>query len=108
MVALELIRLKIKAHHQVKIYNYRIDFILPDYKVALEIDGKLFHGKEKKEYEELRDETIRNKLGDGWEVIHIDTENINMNITRLMPAIRAVLKRRQRVKEVQHESGRIS
>ena len=61
-----------------------------------------------KEYEELRDETIRNKLGDGWEVIHIDTENINMNITRLMPAIRAVLKRRQRVKEVQHESGRIS
>ena len=108
MVALELIRLKIKAHHQVKIYNYRIDFILPDYKVALEIDGKLFHGKEKKEYEELRDETIRNKLGDGWEVIHIDTETINMNITRLMPAIRAVLKRRQRVKEVQHESGRIS
>lgn len=59
---------------------------------------KLFHGKERKEYEELRDDAIRNKLGADWEVIHIDAENINMNITRLMPAIRAVLKRRKKLR----------
>ena len=104
MVALELIRRKVKAHHQVKIYNYRVDFVLPEFKVALEIDGKLFHGKERKQYEKIRDDAICDKLGEGWEMIRIDTENINMNITRLIPAIKAVLKRRNRIKEVHHES----
>ncbi|MDE6780978.1 MAG: DUF559 domain-containing protein [Ruminococcus sp.] len=98
MVALELIRLKVKTHHQVKIYNYRVDFILPEYKVALEIDGEIYHGKERRHYEEIRDEAICTKLGEGWEIIHIDTKNINMNIRRLMPAVKAVLKRRNKLK----------
>lgn len=99
MVAMELIRRKVKAHHQVRIYNYSIDFILPEYKVALEIDGKLYHGKDRKQYGSIRDEAITDKLGDGWELIRIDTENINMNVTRLLPAIKAVLKRRKKNKE---------
>lgn len=65
MVTLELIRKNVKAHHQVKIYNYSVDFILPDYKTALEIDGKLYHGKDKQEYEEARDKAICEKLGEG-------------------------------------------
>lgn len=100
MVAMELIRKGIKAHHQVKVYNYSVDFILPDLKVVLEIDGKLYHGKDKEKYSEERDRLICEKLGDGWEIIHIDTDNINKNVTRLMAAINAVLKRRKRIKSL--------
>jgi hypothetical protein len=39
MVALELIRRSVTAHHQTRIYDYYVDFVLPQYKVALEIDG---------------------------------------------------------------------
>ena len=43
-----------------------------------------------------RQDGIANMLGDGYEVIHIKTENINTNVTKLLPAIRAVLSRRKR------------
>lgn len=103
MVAIELVKRGYKVHHQVKIYEYSVDFVIPELKVALEIDGRIFHGKDKKERESIRDEVICNRLGDGWELIRIDTENINMNITRLIPAIKAVTKSRNK-KRVQYSS----
>ena len=106
---MELIRRKDKAHHQVKVYNYVVDFVLPEMKVILEIDGKLYHGKEKKQYETIRDELICEKFGEEWELIRIDTENINTNVTRLLSAINAVLRRRKRNKEGNgHDGNRIS
>lgn len=98
MTALELIHRNVKAHHQVRVYDYFVDFVLPDYKVILEIDGKLFHGNDRAEKEHIRDEVIAGKFGDGWEVVRIDAENINMNITKLVPAIKAVLKERHKRK----------
>lgn len=95
MVAIELFKNGVEAQHQVKIYDYSVDFVLPEYKVALEIDGAIFHGKDKEEREILRDELIVSKLGDGWEVIRIQTDNINTNVTKLLPAIRAVKKYRR-------------
>ncbi len=67
-------------------------------KNLLEIDGKLFHGNDRAEKEYIRDEVIAGKFGDEWEVVHIDAENINMNITKLIPAIKAVLKERHKRK----------
>jgi len=98
MVALELIRCGIKAHHQVRIFDYVVDFILPEMKVALEIDGKIYHGKEKLGYQSARDEAIMYKLGAGWEMIRISTDNINQNITKLIPGINAILVRRKTLK----------
>lgn len=98
MAAIELIQCGYKVHHQVKVYEYSVDFVIPELKVALEIDGRLFHGKDKREKEGLRDEVICSKLGEGWELIRIDTENINRNVTRLVPAIRAVKKSRKNKK----------
>ncbi len=95
MVALELIRQGVKTHHQVKVYEYSVDFILTELKVALEIDGPIYHGKDKRGYQEIRDDAITRKLGEGWQVIRIPTVNINENITRLMPGIHAVLTRRK-------------
>lgn len=95
MVGLELIRHKVRAFHQVSVYEYRVDFVLPEYKTVLEIDGPIFHGKERRARQEIRDEVITRKFGEGWEIIHISTECINKNITRLLPAIREVLRRRK-------------
>ena len=103
MVAIELVKRGYKVHHQVKIYEYSVDFVIPELKVALEIDGRVFHGKDKKARESIRDEVIREKLGDGWELIRIDTDNINTNITKLIPAIKAVRKSRMQ-KRVQYSS----
>ncbi len=97
MVALELLRRGIEVYHQVRVYDYRVDFVIPQYKVALEIDGAPFHGKERQSSEMLRDEIIADKLGDGYEVIRISTDNVNLNITKLIPAIKAVIVRRKRV-----------
>lgn len=96
MVALELIRHKVKTYHQVKIYDFTVDFVLPELKVALEVDGAIYHSKDKAQKSALRDEIIADKLGEGYEVVHIRTENINTNITRLLPAIMAIVRRRRR------------
>ncbi len=95
MTALELVRNGIKTHHQVRIFDYTVDFVLPELKVALEIDGSIYHGKDKQEWQTMRDEVIANKLGDGWQVVRISTDDINTNITRLLPAIKGVLKYRR-------------
>ncbi len=96
MVAMELIRRGVKAYHQVKVYDYRVDFVLADMKVILEIDGPIYHGKDKERYQQIRDDAIRRKFGEHWEVIRIKTDCINMNITKLLPAIKAVLKKRKK------------
>lgn len=96
MVTLELLRRNVKVYHQVKVFSYSVDFILPDYKVALEIDGPLHQMSSRKKEEEIRDEIIVQALGEGYEVIRISTENINLNVTKLMKAIDAVLKNRKK------------
>ena len=96
MTALELLRKGYEVHHQTRIYDYKVDFIIPNLKVALEIDGSIYHGKDKQRQQAIRDEVIAGKLGPGWQVIHIPTDNINRNVTRLVPAIKAVLRYRQK------------
>ncbi len=96
MVALELLRQGVKTHHQVKVYDYSIDFVLPDMRVALEIDGLPYHGKERQKYQETRDDVLKWRLGKDWEIIHIRTDNINLNVTRLLPGIRVVLAERKK------------
>ena len=98
MTALELVRRKIKVRHQIQISKYSADFLLPDLKVVLDIDGKPFHGVERAEKEKKRDEFIVQQLGEGWKVIRIDTEYINTNVTRLVPAIKAILESRRKLK----------
>lgn len=95
MVALELVKRKIVVHHQVKVYSYSVDFVLPDYKVALEIDGSMHQMSSRKKMEAMRDEVIVDNLGRDYELIRISTENINLNVTKIMKAIDAVLKKRK-------------
>lgn len=95
MTAIELMHCGCKVYPQVKVFDYKVDFVIPEMKVALEIDGELFHQKSKDKQAAIRDEIISDKLG-GYEVIHIPASNINTNVTRLMPAIKAVIRNRKK------------
>lgn len=48
-----------------------------------------------KKMEAMRDEVIVDNLGRDYELIRISTENINLNVTKLMKAVDAVLKKRK-------------
>lgn len=98
MTAIELLKNNIKTRHQVKVETYRVDFVLEDEKIILEIDGRIFHTESTKAKEQIRDNIILMKFGLDWEVIRITDEYINQNIKRLVPAIRKIKEERKRVR----------
>lgn len=100
MVAIELIKNNIKTRHQVKVGIYRVDFILENEKIILEIDGKIFHTEKTKPKEQIRDNILLMKFGLDWEVIRITDDYINENIKRLIPAIRKIRDERKRIRNM--------
>jgi very-short-patch-repair endonuclease len=99
MVAIELCKNKIKFNHQVKFGRYRVDFLLPDEKVILEVDGTMFHTAKTREKEQIRDNLIVLNLGAEWEIIRITDEDINKNITKLAKAIHKVKAKREELRK---------
>ena len=97
MAALELVKNNYRIHHQVKVGIYHVDFVIKSLEVVLEIDGILYHPKDLKSRNKSmrRDEFIKYKFGNDWEVIHIDDVCINTDITKLSTAIDEVLKKRK-------------
>lgn len=98
MVAIELVKNKMRTKHQVKMGRYKADFIIPDIKVVLEIDGVVFHTERKKQKEQIRDDLIIANLGAEWEIVRITDELINQNISRLIPAIMNIVKARKKLR----------
>lgn len=90
MVAIELLRHNIKTIHQQKIDRYKIDFVLPDLKIILEVDGEIYHNDITKQG--IRDGTIILRLGLDWKVLRVPTKKINKNITKLKKLIDETLK----------------
>ena len=88
MVAIELLKNDVKAIHQQKVKQYKVDFVLPDMKVLLEIDGQIYHGDLRKEGN--RDGNIVLAMGLDWHVVRITTEKVNKDITKLMKAIKTI------------------
>lgn len=99
LVAIELVKNKVKARHQVKLGRYRADFVLPEEKVVLEVDGVLFHAHEDPNKRQIRDNLITLVLGADWEIIHVSDQMVNENITRLIPAIRKVKEHRKLLRD---------
>lgn len=58
--------------------NYRVDFALPRDKIAFEMDGYTYHGKERKHFNRDRRRDINLKLA-GWEVHRFDGDLIREN-----------------------------
>lgn len=74
-VELLYIGARVIAHQ--KVGAYTVDFYLPDEKVIVEIDGKLYHANLDKEFR--RDLVLKNMLGSEWEIKHIPAETLKQN-----------------------------
>ena len=96
MVAMELLRNETRFKPEFKVGSRRVDFLIPELKVALEIDGHLHQYKPVKD--SYRDNEILHELNKeeiGWEVIRIPTERVEQNLTKLLPAIKSLYNYRQ-------------
>ena len=85
--------LPIKMQH--KIGKYQIDILIPEKKIALEIDGE--RHKHKRDFDSWRDIEIKQALGEGWEVVRIGTDHIEKNCGKLITAIDALKKYKQAI-----------
>ncbi|GIQ62143.1 hypothetical protein PACILC2_07110 [Paenibacillus cisolokensis] len=96
VAAMELIRNHFKVKTQQSVGNYRVDFMLPELHVVLEVDGHLHKHSLVKDNE--RDIEIRKILGAEWEVVRISTKNIEENIDKLTDAIQAIANYKREVR----------
>ena len=90
LAAIVLVHNRIYSKMQFKVGRYQVDFLLPEFKAVLEIDGD--RHEHRKGHDSVRDEKIRNMLGPGWEVIRIPTDRLDENAKKLPEAIRKVLQ----------------
>lgn len=95
--AVILIANEIKIYTHPKIAKYEVDFLIPQFKVVLEIDGEMFH-KGKEARESRRDSIIRNALGKEWEIVRIPTKYIHQNIELLPESIKTIKKERRKMR----------
>ena len=84
MVAIELLRLGHKVIPQQKIGKYRVDFIVKDRKLVIEVDGSIYH---RDKFGGNREATIQLSLGMDWKIIHIPAELISNDIQKLKKVI---------------------
>lgn len=89
MAALELLRRGYAIYHQKQIADFRVDFIIPELSVVLEVDGEPFHSVNKAK-SDMRDYLIESILGGGYSVVHIPTRYINKDVTKLVYAIKKI------------------
>ena len=93
LTAIVLVHNRIYSKMQYKVGQYQVDFLLPDLLVVLEIDGE--RHKHRKDYDSVRDKAIKKQLGPHWEIIRIDTDNLDKNAKKIPDAINEVLKFRE-------------
>lgn len=93
LAAIILIKNRIRCKLQYRIGRYQVDCLLPDYGVVLEIDGE--RHKQHKVRDSIRDKSIKEALGGGWEIVRIGTEYMDMKAERLPDAIEEVLEYRE-------------
>lgn len=88
IAAIELIKNHIRIKPQYKVDKYQVDFLLPDEKIVLEIDGEAHRLHRAKD--SVRDEVIRYQLK-GYQVIHIPAKDLYEKPNALIKGIDAVL-----------------
>lgn len=97
IAAIILIDNEIKSKMQYKVGNYRVDFLIPEYKIVLEIDGGLH--KNTLYHDNQRDIELRKILGMDWEVVRIGTQYIEQNARALIDAMFAVKEEKQKLRK---------
>lgn len=85
ITAIALIAEEIHIKCQYQIGKYRVDFLLPELKAILEIDGYSHNGTKIKDSK--RDLEILGMLGDDWEIVRIPTTWVNKAPCQLVDII---------------------
>lgn len=88
IAAIILISRGVKIQPQAKVGRYQVDFLLPELKVVLEVDG--YTHKMRKQYDTQRDQEIRETLGEGWEIVRISTKSLETKAIKIIEAIPAI------------------
>lgn len=96
IAAIVLIDNEVPCKIQYKVGKYRCDFCLPTLKVILEIDGE--RHKNRRLIDSMRDNDIRAAMGAGWQVVRIETNNLETKADLLVEAIKTVLEERKKKK----------
>ena len=92
IAAIILIHNGVKFEPQASVGRYRVDFLLPEELVVLEIDGE--RHKNRKCYDSERDKFIHEQLGEDYEIIRIETELLQKNAKELVRAFRKICEYR--------------
>ena len=88
IAAIILISRGVKIQPQAKVGRYQVDFLLPDYKVVLEVDG--YTHQTRRKYDSHRDAEIMETLGESWEVVRISTKALETKAIKIIEAIPAL------------------
>lgn len=97
MAAMELLRNRIRIKLQQNIAGHKVDMLLPDEKIVLEIDGYMHDHSQKRDYR--IDIKVRAELGSDWEVVRIPVKYIEQNISQLLNAIREIKRFKQETRK---------
>ena len=94
VACVELLHIGARVIVHQKVGDFTVDFCLPDEKLAVEVDGSIYHADEAKE--QMRDYAITQMLGDGLEVRHIPSDAIMKNHVVFGRGMRKMLEGRRR------------
>ena len=93
MVAIQLEKQNIKYESQKEINGKIVDFLLPELKIILEIDGELYHTDENKEF--LRDRQIMRGIGEEYEIVHIEADSVPRYTWNLKESLAYIVEERK-------------
>lgn len=97
VVIAALIGSEITVKPQERVGNMRVDMVLPDDKIVVEVDGPTHNHT--KERDERRDACVRKILGSDWDVVRLPTEFINKHPGRIADAVYYVRKAQRELRK---------
>lgn len=74
---------------------YRLDLALPEYRIAIECDGKAHHSSPKqKAHDRKRDKYLRSK---GWTTLRFSGKDINGNMSKVINRIESEIQKKHSI-----------
>ncbi|MGJ3196924.1 endonuclease domain-containing protein [Peribacillus frigoritolerans] len=84
-----------KATAQYPMSPYRLDLALPEYRIAIECDGKAYHSSPKqKAHDRRRDKYLKSK---GWVTLRFSGSTINRNMSKVITRIESEIQKKHSI-----------
>lgn len=99
-LVVELINNRVRVKTQVDCGGYRLDIVLPEHRAVVEVDGPTH--RHLIDHDATRDILVHEKLGEGWEVVHVKVSRVKGELPTLYEWI---LDEHSRIAEVRQANG---